>query len=59
MPPTTRRCRTCASTGLAPQPQLLLTVDRVQAQSMGVSVSDIYTDLQLMLAPVFANDFYL
>jgi multidrug efflux pump len=44
--------------GLAPQPQLLLTVDRVQAQSMGVSVSDIYTDIQLMLAPVFANDFY-
>ncbi len=44
--------------GLAPQPELLLTVDRVQAQSMGVSVSDIYTDIQLMLAPVFANDFF-
>ncbi len=44
--------------GLAPQPQLRLTVDRVQAQSMGVSVSDIDTDLQLMLAPVFANDFF-
>ncbi|HVC30863.1 MAG TPA: multidrug efflux RND transporter permease subunit [Steroidobacteraceae bacterium] len=44
--------------GLAPQPQLLLSVDRVQAQSMGVSVSDIYTDIQLMLAPVFANDFF-
>src|SRR5512146_1591311 len=43
--------------GLAPQPQLLLTVDRVQAQSMGVSVSAAYTALQLMLAPVFANDF--
>ncbi len=43
--------------GLAPQPQLLLTIDRVQAQSMGVSVSDAYTALQLMLAPVFANDF--
>jgi multidrug efflux pump len=42
---------------LAPQPQLLLTVDRVQAQSMGVSVTDAYTALQLMLAPVFANDF--
>jgi multidrug efflux pump len=44
--------------GLAPQPQLLLSVDRVQAQSMGVSVGDIYTDIQLMLAPVFANDFF-
>ncbi|MGH8300696.1 MAG: multidrug efflux RND transporter permease subunit [Steroidobacteraceae bacterium] len=43
--------------GLAPQPQLLLTVDRVQAQSMGVSVTGAYTALQLMLAPVFANDF--
>ena len=42
---------------LAPQPQLLLTVDRVQAQSMGVSVNDAYSALQLMLAPVFANDF--
>ncbi|MGH8200404.1 MAG: efflux RND transporter permease subunit, partial [Steroidobacteraceae bacterium] len=43
--------------GLAPQPQLQLSVDRVQAQSMGVSVTDAYTALQLMLAPVFANDF--
>jgi multidrug efflux pump len=43
--------------GLAPQPQLLLTIDRTQAQSMGVSVGDAYTALQLMLAPVFANDF--
>src|SRR5579883_844692 len=43
--------------GLAPQPQLLLTVDRTQAESMGVSVTDAYTALQLMLAPVFANDF--
>ena len=44
--------------GLAAQPELQLAVDRVQAQSMGVSVSDIDTDLQLMLAPVFANDFF-
>ncbi len=42
---------------IPPQPQLLLTVDRVQAQSMGVSVNDAYTALQLMLAPVFANNF--
>jgi len=29
----------------------------VQAQSMGLSASDVYTALQLMLAPVYANDF--
>ncbi|MBR0344330.1 MAG: multidrug efflux RND transporter permease subunit [Rudaea sp.] len=39
-------------------PQLLMTVDRVQAQSMGVSLSDVYTAIQLMLAPVYANDFF-
>ncbi|HUN26244.1 MAG TPA: efflux RND transporter permease subunit [Steroidobacteraceae bacterium] len=43
---------------LADAPQLRLSVDRVQAESMGLSVSDIYTALQLMLAPVYANDFY-
>src|SRR5437588_104654 len=42
---------------LPPAPQLRLTVDRVQAQSMGLSASDVYTALQLMLAPVYANDF--
>jgi multidrug efflux pump len=42
---------------LPPAPQLHLTVDRVQAQSMGLSASDVYTALQLMLAPVYANDF--
>jgi len=38
-------------------PQLALKVDRVQAQSMGLSLSDVYTAIQLMLAPVYANDF--
>ncbi|HVN45326.1 MAG TPA: multidrug efflux RND transporter permease subunit [Steroidobacteraceae bacterium] len=42
---------------LPPAPQVRLTVDRVQAQSMGLSASDVYTALQLMLAPVYANDF--
>ena len=42
---------------LPPSPQLRLTIDRVQAQSMGLSASDVYTALQLMLAPVYANDF--
>src|SRR6185295_1589305 len=38
-------------------PQLRLEVDRLQAQAMGLSVSDVYNALQLMLAPVYANDF--
>src|SRR5262249_56439173 len=42
---------------LPPSPQLQLNVDRVQAQSMGLSTTDVYTALQLMLAPVYADDF--
>ncbi|GAA5082426.1 multidrug efflux RND transporter permease subunit [Lysobacter panacisoli] len=38
-------------------PQLKLDVDRVQATSMGLSVGDIYSAIQLMLAPVYVNDF--
>jgi multidrug efflux pump len=37
--------------------QLSLSVDRVQAQSMGLSVGDIYNAIGLMLAPVYVNDF--
>ncbi|CAK0744938.1 multidrug efflux pump RND permease AcrD (fragment) [Gammaproteobacteria bacterium] len=32
-------------------------MDRLQAQSMGLALSDIYDALRLMLAPVYANDF--
>ncbi|KAF1722632.1 multidrug efflux RND transporter permease subunit [Pseudoxanthomonas wuyuanensis] len=39
-------------------PQLKLDVDRVQAQSMGLSLSDIYNAIGLMLAPVYVNDFF-
>ncbi|MEI7036933.1 efflux RND transporter permease subunit [Fulvimonas yonginensis] len=42
---------------LEDSPQLHLDVDRVQAQSMGLSVSDIYNAIGLMLAPVYVNDF--
>jgi multidrug efflux pump len=42
---------------LEPSPQLKLDVDRVQAQAMGLSVGDIYSAIQLMLAPVYVNDF--
>ena len=34
-----------------------IKVDRVQAQSMGLSVSDVYTAIQLTLAPIYVNDF--
>lgn len=42
---------------LEDSPQLHLDVDRVQAQSMGLSVGDIYNAISLMLAPVYVNDF--
>jgi len=42
---------------LEDSPQLNLDVDRVQAQSMGLSVSDVYNAVSLMLAPVYVNDF--
>jgi multidrug efflux pump len=42
---------------LPPAPQLKVSVDRTQAESMGLSISDVYTGLQLMLAPVYVNDF--
>jgi len=38
-------------------PELHLDLDRVQAQSMGLSLPDIYDAIRLMLAPVYANDF--
>ncbi|WP_022974732.1 efflux RND transporter permease subunit, partial [Xanthomonas maliensis] len=44
--------------GLENSPQLQLHVDRVQAQSMGLEVSDIYSSIQLMLAPVYVNDYF-
>ena len=42
---------------LEDSPQLQLDVDRVQAQTMGLSVSDVYNAISLMLAPVYVNDF--
>lgn len=38
-------------------PEVQLKVDRVQAQAMGLSLADIHAAIQLMLAPVYANDF--
>jgi multidrug efflux pump len=38
-------------------PQLKLTIDRVQARSMGLALADVYTAVQLMLAPIYVNDY--
>ena len=38
-------------------PQLELAVDRVQAQSMGLSLPDVYNSIQMDLAPVYVNEF--
>ncbi len=43
---------------LPPAPELALTVDRTQAQAMGLSVGDIYAAIGLMLAPVYVDDFF-
>ena len=42
---------------LADAQQFKLDVDRVQVQAMGLSVGDSYSEIQLMLAPVYVNDF--
>jgi multidrug efflux pump len=42
---------------LPPAPQLKLSLDREQAESMGLAIGDVYTAVQLMLAPVYVNDF--
>ena len=38
-------------------PQLQMSVDRVQAQAMGLSLTDVYSALQLLLAPNYINQF--
>jgi len=43
--------------GLEDSPQLQMIVDRVQAQSMGLSLADVYNAIRLMLAPVYVDDF--
>ncbi|GAB3792342.1 multidrug efflux RND transporter permease subunit [Dyella agri] len=37
--------------------QLQLTVDRVQAHALGLSISDVYNSISLLLAPVYINNF--
>ncbi len=44
--------------GIEDAPTVDMQVNRVEAQSMGLSVSDVYSAIKLMLAPVFVNDFY-
>jgi multidrug efflux pump len=43
--------------GLEDAPQLEMKVDRVQAESMGLSLPDVYAAIRLMLAPVYVDDF--
>ncbi|MET0331990.1 MAG: efflux RND transporter permease subunit [Dyella sp.] len=38
-------------------PQLHLTVDRTQAQAMGLNVTDVYNAISLLLAPVYVDNF--
>jgi multidrug efflux pump len=38
-------------------PQVSLHVDRTKVEAMGLSLTDIYSAIQLMLSPVYANDF--
>jgi multidrug efflux pump len=38
-------------------PQVKLHVDRTEVEAMGLSLTDIYSAIQLMLSPVYANDF--
>jgi multidrug efflux pump len=38
-------------------PQLQLAVDRVQAQTMGLSLTDVYSTIQMDLAPFYVNEF--
>jgi multidrug efflux pump len=42
---------------LPDSPQLQISVDRVQAQAMGLSLTDVYNSIQMELAPFFVNQF--
>ncbi|MEO7150068.1 MAG: multidrug efflux RND transporter permease subunit [Rhodanobacteraceae bacterium] len=53
-----KRLQNVRTNGLEDAPTVDMRVDRVQAQSMGLSVSDVYNAIQLMLAPAYINDFY-
>jgi multidrug efflux pump len=44
--------------GMDDAPTVDMHVDRVQAQSMGLSVTDVYNAIGLMLSQAYANDFY-
>ena len=44
--------------GIDDAPTVDMQVNRIEAQSMGLSVTDVYNAIKLMLAPVFVNDFY-
>jgi HAE1 family hydrophobic/amphiphilic exporter-1 len=45
------------STYTVSDPQIKLDVDRQKAQALGVSISEIYTTLQIYLGSIYVNDF--
>jgi multidrug efflux pump len=42
---------------LPPAPQLNISVDRIQAQTLGLSLTDVYNTISTELAPVYINQF--
>ncbi|HET9817808.1 MAG TPA: multidrug efflux RND transporter permease subunit [Rhodanobacteraceae bacterium] len=53
-----KRLQNVRVNGLEDAPTVDMHVDRIQAESMGVSVTDVYNAIRLMLSQVYANDFY-
>ncbi|HEX5488700.1 MAG TPA: multidrug efflux RND transporter permease subunit [Rhodanobacteraceae bacterium] len=53
-----KRLQNVRVNGMEDAPTVNMHVDRVQAESMGVSVTDVYNAIRLMLSQVYANDFY-
>ncbi len=53
-----RRLANVHVNGQPDSPTVNMQVDRVQAESMGLSVTDVHNAIQLMLSQVYANDFY-
>ncbi len=47
------------STFTATNPSIYLDIDRDKAQALGLSISDIFTDLQATLGGIYVNDFNL
>ena len=51
------RLAACARKARKPGPQLLLDIDRVKAETLGVSIADLNDTLQSTLGVAYINDF--